>query len=113
MATPAAARGRQFGADLKLEDPKDFVPVFEHCKMGTELMGKQQYAEATRELQEAVQQRPKLVLGHYFLGQIAARQWRPADAKRELTTALSILADSKGATTSAGEAKRMQTLQCR
>ena len=25
------------GADLKLEDPKDFVPVFEHCQAGTEL----------------------------------------------------------------------------
>jgi tetratricopeptide (TPR) repeat protein len=102
-----------FGADLKLEDPKDFVAVFEHCKAGTELMGKRRYPEAKQELLQAASQRPKMVLVHYWLGEIATRQLLLADAIREYSMALSLLAQSKDAPTpSAGEARRTQAMHC-
>ena len=62
------------GSDLKLEDPKDFVAVFEHCKAGTELMRRRRYEEARKELQAVVSKRPKLVLAHLFLGEVAIAQ---------------------------------------
>ena len=97
------------GADLKLEDPKDFVAIFEHCKSATELKGRRAYEEARKELLEVVSRRPKMVLAHYLLGEIATtaiaisptpcgsiprpcRSWprprirqplRPAEAKRK------------------------------
>jgi tetratricopeptide (TPR) repeat protein len=102
-----------FGADLKLEDAKDFVVNFERCKTATELMAKRRYDEAGKLLLEVVAERPKVVLVHYWLGQIAVFQSRPADAVRELSTAVSLLGEAKVApTSSAAEARRTQAMHC-
>ena len=84
------------GSDRGQEDPKDFVAIFEHCRNACDLMGRHRYPEAQKELLDVVSLRPRLVLARYWLGEIATKESRPADAIRQLLTALSILAKSEG-----------------
>ena len=70
------------------------------CKEATELMAKRHYDEARKMLLEVVAERPKVVLVHFWLGQIAVSQSRTDDAVRELSTAVSLLAEAKIAPTS-------------
>ena len=83
------------GSDLKREDPKDFVAVFEHCKAGMELM----WTAALRGGQERASSggphAPTASWRHLFLGEVEMTQLHAADAVREFSTALSILAQSK------------------
>ena len=76
-------------------------------------MGSAGIAEAKKELLEVVSRRPRLVLARYWLGEIALQESLPAEAIRQLSAALSMLAESKDApTSSAGEAKSTQAMHC-
>jgi arylsulfatase A-like enzyme len=95
------------------EDPKDFVAIFERCRKARNLMGKHRYPEAQKELLDVVSLRPRLFLARYWLGEIAIKESRPADAIRQLSTALSILAKSEGAPTSSSrEGRSTQAAHC-
>jgi tetratricopeptide (TPR) repeat protein len=101
------------GSDLRLEDPKDFVAVFERCKTSCYLLETHRNAEAKKELIEVVSLRPRLVLARYWLGEIALKESHPAEAIQQLSTALSILSESRDAlTSSAREAKATQAGRC-
>ena len=89
------------------------MAVFERCKTGFALTGQHHYREATKALQEVVSLRPRLYLPRYCLAEIAVHESRPADAIRQLQTALSILAASKNVLTpSSGETKTTRARQC-
>jgi tetratricopeptide (TPR) repeat protein len=101
------------GADLKLEDPKDFLAVFEHCQAGTELAKRHRYQEARKEFEQMVLERPQSVLGHLSLGEVAMWQSHEAEAVREVSTALTLLTQSKAAPTSwTALIQRRLTVRC-
>ena len=105
--------GAESRSDLKREDPKDFVTVYEHYRQGMELMWRRRYEEAEKELQWVVSKRRKFVAGHFLLGEAETAQLHGAAAAGEFSTALSLLARSKDApVAAAGEANRKQAVRC-
>ncbi len=102
----------QSGADLKLEDPKDFLAVFERYQAGTELVKRGRYQEARKEFEQMVLERPKSVLGHLSLGEVAM-YLHEAEAVREVSTALKLLTQSKAAPNSwTALIRRKLTVRC-
>ena len=97
-AVPAAA-GSDSDAELKLEDPKDFLPIFERLQAAIHLFVGKHYREAEKEYLEIVALRPGLPMPHVHLGEIALRERCPADAIPQLSAAISILTESKDAST--------------
>ncbi len=100
-------------SDPALEDPKDFVALFERCKTAFVLLAQRRYPEAEKLLLEVVSLRPRLFLVRYALAAIAVEEHRPADAIRQLKTALSLLTESKNVLTpSSLEAITIHARQC-
>jgi len=79
-----------------LEDPKDFLPIFEHIKWLNGLFSPKHFEEAKKGWLGVVSLRPKLFAPHIQLGSIALEERRPADAIHHFTTAISILTESEG-----------------
>jgi arylsulfatase A-like enzyme/cytochrome c-type biogenesis protein CcmH/NrfG len=77
-----------------LEDPKDFVPVFERLMYANSLSEANRDQDAERELREIVATRPGLIAAHLQLAQIARHQRRVAETAERCTTIVKLLTAS-------------------
>jgi len=67
--------------DTKREDPKDFLPVYQHIDKAMTLFSADHRSEAAKkEVLEVVASRPDLLWAHKQLAGMAAEERRPADA---------------------------------
>jgi arylsulfatase A-like enzyme/Flp pilus assembly protein TadD len=82
-------------SDLKLEDAKDFLPVFQHFQTINTSFLEKRYPEAKKGCLEFVSLHPKIFIPYVWLGVIALDEHRAADAVRHFSTAMSILTESK------------------
>ena len=82
-------------SDLRLEDPKDFLPMSERFETLNILVSEKRYQEAKKQCLEIISLRPEFFMPYGFLGWLALKERRTADAMRHLSTAMSILTELK------------------
>jgi len=77
-----------------LEDPKDFLPIFERLRAANTLFHANHSSEAERELRDLVASRPGLLAAHQQLAQIMRHERRLAETAERYATIVALLTAS-------------------
>lgn len=85
--------------DGKLEDPKDFLPMFEILHRAQECLQDERVQEARRELLALAEQRPRLITAHAMLAMIADGEQRFHEAAQRCAVIVEVLSEMESSAT--------------